>query len=70
MKNLDIPITKEEAAAAFTTMVSRSRGRTRKNNAPGNRRIDAALDAMLPYGFNERLVRETVNELLDVYEGT
>ncbi|XP_054796478.1 uncharacterized protein LOC129301879 isoform X2 [Prosopis cineraria] len=51
-------------------MVSRSRGRTRKNNAPGNRRIDAALDAMLPYGFNERLVRETVNELLDVYEGT
>ncbi|KAK4277853.1 hypothetical protein QN277_015784 [Acacia crassicarpa] len=51
-------------------MASRPRGRRKNNHAPGNTRIDAALDAMRPYGFDERLVRETVKELLDVYGGT
>ncbi|WJX58860.1 hypothetical protein P8452_44268 [Trifolium repens] len=32
--------------------------------------MDAALDAMRQLGFHEKLVRETVEELLDVYEGT
>ncbi|PNY00236.1 hypothetical protein L195_g023512 [Trifolium pratense] len=31
--------------------------------------MDAALDAMRQFGFEEKLVRETVEELLDVYEG-
>ncbi|MCI16939.1 bifunctional UDP-glucose 4-epimerase and UDP-xylose 4-epimerase 1-like, partial [Trifolium medium] len=35
----------------------------------GNTRMDAALDAMRQLGFEETLVRETVQELLDVYEG-
>ncbi|KAJ8769467.1 hypothetical protein K2173_002957 [Erythroxylum novogranatense] len=33
----------------------------------GERRIDAALDAMHCYGFPEKLVISTINELLDVY---
>jgi hypothetical protein len=28
--------------------------------------MDAALDAMRPFGFKEKLVRETIKELLDV----
>ncbi|GAU36653.1 hypothetical protein TSUD_213070 [Trifolium subterraneum] len=35
----------------------------------GNTRMDAALDAMRQLGFEENLVRKTVEELLDVYEG-
>ncbi|KAF7830969.1 ubiquitin-binding WIYLD domain protein [Senna tora] len=50
-------------------MTSRSRGRPRKSNTARNKRIDAALDAMRPYGFDEALVRQTVDELLDVYDG-
>ncbi|XP_061343582.1 uncharacterized protein LOC133289611 [Gastrolobium bilobum] len=42
----------------------------KKNNMAGNSRMDAALDAMRPFGFDERLVQETVGELLEVYEGT
>ncbi|MED6108268.1 hypothetical protein PIB30_022077 [Stylosanthes scabra] len=44
------------------------RGRPRKKMV-GSTRMDAALDAMMQYGFEQKLVRETVNELLDVYEG-
>ncbi|XP_004490977.1 uncharacterized protein [Cicer arietinum] len=36
----------------------------------GNMRMDAALDAMRQLGFEEKLVRGTIKELLDVYEGT
>lgn len=32
----------------------------------GNLRIDAALDAMNPFGFHPKLVRDTVKELLSV----
>lgn len=32
----------------------------------GNTRLDAALDAMRPYGFPEELVQQMVGELLDV----
>lgn len=32
----------------------------------GNTRMDAALDAMGQLGFDKKLVRETVDELLDV----
>ncbi|XP_023522527.1 uncharacterized protein LOC111793562 isoform X2 [Cucurbita pepo subsp. pepo] len=35
----------------------------------GNLRIDAALDAMNPFGFHPKLVRDTVKELLSVYGG-
>lgn len=35
----------------------------------GNTRVDAALDAMSPYGFSEELVEEKVRELLNVYGG-
>ncbi|XP_028220115.1 uncharacterized protein LOC114401731 isoform X2 [Glycine soja] len=35
----------------------------------GESRMDAALDAMKPYGFPIRLVRTTVNSLLKVYGG-
>ncbi|KAL4620905.1 hypothetical protein ACB092_06G189900 [Castanea dentata] len=41
-------------------------GRTRQ---VGLRRIDAALDALLPMGFAEDLVRSTVSELLEAYGG-
>ncbi|XP_038884315.1 uncharacterized protein LOC120075188 isoform X2 [Benincasa hispida] len=34
-----------------------------------NLRIDAALDAMKPFGFPLKLVRDTVKELLSVYGG-
>ncbi|MED6151300.1 hypothetical protein PIB30_081212 [Stylosanthes scabra] len=44
------------------------RGRPRKKMV-GSTRMDAALDAMMQFGFEEKLVRQTVNELLDVYEG-
>ncbi|CAL0300058.1 unnamed protein product [Lupinus luteus] len=33
-------------------------------------RMDAALDSMLPYGFPKKLVRQTVNHLLNVYGGS
>ncbi|KAI4357391.1 hypothetical protein L6164_001342 [Bauhinia variegata] len=35
----------------------------------GNTRMDAALDAMKPYGFDLKLARKTVSELLKVYGG-
>ncbi|RYR46208.1 hypothetical protein Ahy_A07g031966 isoform C [Arachis hypogaea] len=44
------------------------RGRPRKKMV-GSSRMDAALDAMKQFGFEEKLVQETVNELLDVYQG-
>jgi hypothetical protein len=31
--------------------------------------MDVALDAMRQLGFEEKLVRKTIQELLDVYEG-
>jgi hypothetical protein len=31
--------------------------------------MDVALDAMRQLGFEENLVRKTIQELLDVYEG-
>ncbi|GMY08089.1 Histone-lysine N-methyltransferase [Fagus crenata] len=34
---------------------------------PKNTRMDAALDAMRPYGFSDQFVRETVKNLLKVY---
>lgn len=42
------------------------RGRPKK----GERRMDAALDAMIPYGFPNKLVRQTVDQLLKVYDGS
>ncbi|KAG2664793.1 hypothetical protein I3760_16G100900 [Carya illinoinensis] len=41
----------------------------RRRKKRGNTRLDAALDAMRPYGFSEKLVQETVGELLNVYGG-
>ncbi|XP_009770492.1 probable GPI-anchored adhesin-like protein PGA55 isoform X2 [Nicotiana sylvestris] len=41
------------------------RGRPRKRLS----RMDAAVDAMTPFGFDESLVRKTVNKLLKEYEG-
>ncbi|XP_016474802.1 uncharacterized protein LOC107796531 isoform X1 [Nicotiana tabacum] len=41
------------------------RGRPRKRLS----RMDAAVDAMTPFGFDELLVRKTVNKLLKEYEG-
>jgi hypothetical protein len=35
----------------------------------GNTRMDVALDAMRQFGFEEKLVRKTIQELLDVYDG-
>jgi hypothetical protein len=34
----------------------------------GNTRMDATLDAMRQFGFEEKLVRKTSEELFDVYE--
>ncbi|KAL2317137.1 hypothetical protein Fmac_031013 [Flemingia macrophylla] len=48
-------------------MASTSRSR---HHRKGNTRIDAALDAMHQLGFEKKLVRETVKELLDAYDGT
>ncbi|XP_027187751.1 uncharacterized protein [Cicer arietinum] len=42
----------------------------RQHKKVGNMRMDAALDAMRQLGFEEKLVRGTIKELLDVYEGT
>ncbi|XP_058109191.1 uncharacterized protein LOC131252593 isoform X2 [Magnolia sinica] len=42
------------------------RGRSRK---VGMKRIDAAIDALLPLGFSKELIRKTVDSLLKVYEG-
>ncbi|KAI5398409.1 uncharacterized protein LOC127093418 isoform X2 [Lathyrus oleraceus] len=35
----------------------------------GESRMDAALDAMAPFGFPNKLVRRTVDQLLEVYGG-
>ncbi|XP_058743691.1 uncharacterized protein LOC131616387 isoform X1 [Vicia villosa] len=35
----------------------------------GESRMDAALDAMAPFGFSRKLVRRTVDQLLEVYGG-
>jgi Holliday junction resolvasome RuvABC DNA-binding subunit len=35
----------------------------------GNTRMDAALDAIKQLGFEEKLVRKMIQELLDVYDG-
>ncbi|KAL6533128.1 hypothetical protein OROMI_027240 [Orobanche minor] len=43
-----------------------ARGRTRK---PRLSRMDAAVDAMVPFGFPEEKVRKCVKELLKVYGG-
>ncbi|CAI8586284.1 unnamed protein product [Vicia faba] len=45
------------------------RGRPPKKTAE-NTRMDAAMDAMGQFGFKKKLVWKTVEELLDVYEGT
>ncbi|TKY56852.1 histone-lysine N-methyltransferase [Spatholobus suberectus] len=50
-------------------MASRAR-QHRKNKMAGNTRMDAALDAMRQFGFARQVVRETVKELLEVYDGT
>ncbi|RDX98941.1 putative zinc metalloprotease EGY2, chloroplastic, partial [Mucuna pruriens] len=39
------------------------------NKMPGNTRMDAALDAMHQFGFATQLIRNTVKELLHVYDG-
>ncbi|KAK2402948.1 hypothetical protein QL285_052429 [Trifolium repens] len=41
----------------------------RRSLKKGQRRMDAALDAMTPYGFPNKLVRRTVDQLLKVYGG-
>ncbi|KAI4384528.1 hypothetical protein MLD38_002670 [Melastoma candidum] len=41
----------------------------RGNVKKGDRRVDAALDAMHPYGFDLKVVRLTIRELLKVYDG-
>ncbi|XP_072996132.1 uncharacterized protein [Typha latifolia] len=41
-------------------------GRTRK---VGLKRIDAAMDALVPLGFPKEVVRRTIKNLLNVYEG-
>ncbi|XP_045808475.1 uncharacterized protein LOC123902730 [Trifolium pratense] len=41
----------------------------RRSLKKGERRMDAALDAMIPYGFPNKLVRRTVDQLLKVYGG-
>ncbi|KAK7276385.1 hypothetical protein RIF29_17524 [Crotalaria pallida] len=46
------------------------RRQPRRSRNVGTTRMDAALDSMRLLGFDEKLVRETVNELLDVYDGT
>uniref|UniRef100_A0A2P2P4W8 WIYLD domain-containing protein n=1 Tax=Rhizophora mucronata TaxID=61149 RepID=A0A2P2P4W8_RHIMU len=48
-------------------MAPRPRGRSRKKLPTGQRRVDAALDAMRSYGFPDRLIASKINELLDVY---
>ncbi|KAI4306806.1 hypothetical protein L6164_030052 [Bauhinia variegata] len=50
-------------------MAHRRRGRAGTNPTVGLRRLDAALDAMRPYEFPEQLVRETIDQLLEVYGG-
>ncbi|OIW02719.1 hypothetical protein TanjilG_29495 [Lupinus angustifolius] len=48
------------------------RGRQPRKNriGVGNTRMDAALDSMRQFGFHDQVVRETVDELLEVYDGT
>ncbi|KAL8102857.1 uncharacterized protein LOC141677347 [Apium graveolens] len=48
-------------------MASRGRGRPRK---PRETRMDAAVDAMKDFGFEEKLIKSTVKELLKVYGGS
>ncbi|KAK2430950.1 histone-lysine N-methyltransferase SUVR2 protein [Trifolium repens] len=43
--------------------------RRKSRKMEGNSRMDAALDAMRQFGFEESLVRETIQKLLDVYDG-
>ncbi|WOH12461.1 hypothetical protein DCAR_0831965 [Daucus carota subsp. sativus] len=47
-------------------MASRGRGRPRK---PRESRMDAAVDKMVTFGFEEKDIKETVKELLTVYGG-
>ncbi|RHN82489.1 putative WIYLD domain-containing protein [Medicago truncatula] len=35
----------------------------------GDSRMDAALDAMTPLGFDKKLIHQTVNKLLKIYDG-
>ncbi|CAL0317637.1 unnamed protein product [Lupinus luteus] len=48
------------------------RGRQPRKNrmGVGNTRMDAALDSMRQFGFHDHVIRETVEELLEVYDGT
>ncbi|KAH7543197.1 hypothetical protein FEM48_Zijuj02G0158200 [Ziziphus jujuba var. spinosa] len=41
----------------------------KKDDERGQTRMDAALDAMRPFGFPYPLVRQKVKELLNVYGG-
>ncbi|CAK8572377.1 unnamed protein product [Lathyrus sativus] len=41
----------------------------RRSVKRGETRMDAALDAMAPFGFPNKLVRRTVDQLLEVYGG-
>ncbi|XP_027934443.1 uncharacterized protein LOC114189914 isoform X2 [Vigna unguiculata] len=41
----------------------------RRSSKKGESRMDAALDAMHPYGFDKQRVRRTVRSLLEVYGG-
>ncbi|XP_050208719.1 uncharacterized protein LOC126659471 [Mercurialis annua] len=47
------------------------RGRPRRSPAPGmgqgQRRMDAAIDAMRGFGFADEMIFSTINELLEVY---
>ncbi|XP_018673914.1 uncharacterized protein LOC135649568 isoform X3 [Musa acuminata AAA Group] len=40
----------------------------RRQKKVGLKRIDAALDALLPYGFSKETICSTINKLLKVYD--
>ncbi|KAL4188372.1 hypothetical protein AMTRI_Chr08g202090 [Amborella trichopoda] len=43
--------------------------RNRRSSRSGSRRVDAAIDALLPFGFSKSTITCTVNKLLKVYGG-
>ncbi|KAK6933029.1 WIYLD domain [Dillenia turbinata] len=55
---------RERSCQSSSTMAPR-----RRASKVGLRRMDAAIDAMKPYGFPKSLVEKTVKRLLEVYDG-
>ncbi|KAF1890239.1 hypothetical protein Lal_00025572 [Lupinus albus] len=51
-------------------MAPRRRPPRKNRMGVGNTRMDAALDSMRQFGFHDQVVLETVDELLEVYDGT